>query len=129
MNKQALFQQAHATARQTAAIVGDYLVAFKIALKQAWAEAARTVRTFCLAQKGVAKNGAAFVEMFARDVAAIGETLACEVEITEGRRANRRTVGKRIFQLTVTGLGKVFNCEGSQRVRCYGELTTTEVRF
>ncbi len=37
MNKQSLFQQAHAEARKIAAAVGDYMVAFKLALKQAWA--------------------------------------------------------------------------------------------
>lgn len=124
MNKQALFSEAHQVARQTVAIIGDYMIAFKLALKAAWT-ASNTSRTFGLAQQGTAQNGKAYIEMGADDAAVIGDILVCEVEITEGRRKNRRVVGKRVLKFVVTGLGKVFGA----RVRCYGKMTETGVRF
>lgn len=39
MNKQALFTTAHRIARSIASAVGNYMIAFKLALKQAWNQA------------------------------------------------------------------------------------------
>lgn len=109
MNKQALFQNAHATARKIAAAVGDYMVAFKIALKKAWSEIKMTI------EFGVAENGKRYVEA-AADSINIGDTFTKEfrVDAVLPTKKNLR-LGKEIKPAAtvirtykVTGAGQVF---------------------
>lgn len=109
MNKQALFTNAHRIARSIAAAVGNYMVAFKLALKQAWSDLRMTV-TF-----GIAQNNTRFVEAEAGTVN-IGDTFTQEfsVEAFEpnkrqqriGMKATPAAIVTRTY--TVTGAGQTF---------------------
>ncbi|WP_339119180.1 hypothetical protein [Halomonas sp. BMC6] len=109
MNKQALFNNAHRIARRIAAAVGNYMVAFKLALKQAWSDLKMTV-TF-----GIAQNNTRYVEAEAGTVN-IGDTFTetFSVEAFEpnkrqlriGMKATPAATVTRTY--TVTGAGKVF---------------------
>jgi hypothetical protein len=109
MNKQALFTNAHRIARSIAAAVGNYMVAFKLALKQAWSDLKMTV-TF-----GIAQNNTRFVEAEAGTVN-IGDTFTetFSVEAFEpnkrqlriGMKATPAAIVTRTY--TVTGAGQTF---------------------
>lgn len=111
MNKQALFTNAHRIARSIAAAVGNYMVAFKLALKKAWSEIKMTIEF----TTGVAANGKSYVEAAAGTVN-IGDTFTKEfrVEAFEPNKRQQR-IGMKATPAatvtrtyTVTGAGQTF---------------------
>ncbi len=129
MNKQALFTNAHRIARSIAAAVGNYMVAFKLALKQAWSEIKMTIEF----TTGVAANGKDYVEAAAGTVN-IGDTFTKEF------RVDAKPLTKKMIRLgieghpaatvirtyTVTGAGQAFTVgdpmKGEKKQRFYCEM-------
>lgn len=66
MNKQALMTKAHKIAKSIVSAVGNYMVAMKIALKQAWSEMMNTFQTEHAKTLDalITEKNSEFVEMF-----------------------------------------------------------------
>lgn len=116
MNKRKLMIKAHKIAKSIVAIVGDYMVAMKIALKQAWGEVK-------MLKVSTAKNGSEYVQLEEGALKTGGKVIT-EEHKNAGKKGMSRKERRAAYvsvavERVIEGCGEPFEADGVWMQRFY----------
>lgn len=117
MNKRDLMIKAHKIAKATARLVGDYMVAMKLALKKVWADASEVTIGYKFVD--FAKNGSRYIEVTAEEADKFKAGAKLNINGRETKSRRGRVSISKPQTAVINGIGKVFSSYGIKLVRVY----------
>lgn len=112
MTNSEIFKSAHAMARNTVKFVGNYMIAFSLALKEVYKNMATKIVELKSLMSGKAKNGEKYATIPAELDVNEGDTLTSTFVEKAKKRGFRSSPAKQVTQtLEITGFGTEYYCD------------------